>query len=290
MQEISQPSQLVHLMENLVKKGFPRSVHLVTERGHPSGGGKWTLMDSPRLSLCLEGAGRYLIQRESQTAEIKLQRGDMIFVAPHCAMEPHPEARYRALGLVFAPQLTRFLVSEKTAPVGKPPVHRFIFSHHSPSIPDLDGKNFLDAIGRAMGKKPDDLYLRHLLATLLMKATGLLNHSEMENNSGKAQLTWRAACQFIQEHLQEPIGRQDVAAFLHLHPNHLSRLFTRFSRRSFNQYLLERRLARSQELLKRTHSNINEIAFACGFSDPNYFIRCHRRFFGKPPGKARAGL
>ena len=36
-------------------------------------------------------------------------------------------------------------------------------------------------------------------------------------------------------------------------------------------------------LLNQNKYNISEISALCGFSDPNYFTRCFREFFGVPP-------
>jgi len=123
-----------------------------------------------------------------------------------------------------------------------------------------------------------------------VKAYELLAQPLTESSSGKAQLTWKAGVSICGRTFA---GARRKAGGCGVPPppsQSSSRLFTRFSKRSFNQYLMEVRLARSRELLKSSSSNINEIAYACGFSDPNYFIRCHRKFFGKPPGQARVDL
>ncbi len=57
---------------------------------------------------------------------------------------------------------------------------------------------------------------------------------------------------------------------------------------SFTMRLLELRLRKAAELLKRTgERRISDIAFDCGFNDLSYFNRCFRRRFGLTPTAAR---
>jgi transcriptional regulator GlxA family with amidase domain len=44
------------------------------------------------------------------------------------------------------------------------------------------------------------------------------------------------------------------------------------------------RLQRSRELLKVPGMNVSQVARACGYTDPNYFIRCYRDAYGHTPG------
>ena len=71
-------------------------------------------------------------------------------------------------------------------------------------------------------------------------------------------------------------------------PNHLSKLFKRELGISPLDYLLVRRLEYASKLLRGSSMTVREIAFACGFHDPNYFIRIYRKRTGAPPGASRA--
>ncbi len=70
-------------------------------------------------------------------------------------------------------------------------------------------------------------------------------------------------------------------------PNHLSRVFKRELGISPLDYLLARRLEHASKLLRGSVMTVREIAFACGFHDPNYFIRVYRKRTGAPPGASR---
>ncbi|MCX6852503.1 MAG: AraC family transcriptional regulator [Verrucomicrobia bacterium] len=270
-------------IHRLLRRGWPKRVHLALESGSPALRGGLPVHDSPRFSICLAGIGRYVVLRQQRLEVITLQRGDAIVAAPQALMEPHPAARYLAIGFVFAPEMTQCLLAKK----GRGG-HRFLQTHHDSRVLDEDGRHFFQALQNRRGSPPDDLAARRLVELLLIKTAEMSEQPEPAvTKAGKARFTWLAACQFVQENLHHPIGRQEVADFLHLHPNHVSRLFRDFSGQSFLDHLLQARLERSRPMLKDPQLNITEIAHVCGFRDANYFIRCYRRHFGKSPGRAR---
>ncbi len=284
-----QPQRLALLIDRLLTHDFPATVHLASEPGCPPGGEGISLLAYPRFSICLSGSASYHVMRGGALSKITLKRGEAIAVAADCVMEPHPTGRYLALGIVFTPEMTRFLLAKKIPGKGHG-AHRFLIAHHSAATLDDDIRHFFTALFRDSARATADPYLRRLLQLILMKARAI---SDTETNSSastrKAYFTWRAACQYISENASQPIGRTHVADFLQLHPNHLSRLFTQFSGASFNQYLLDTRLRHAVHLLKNPSLNIGEIARACGFSEANYFIRCYRKKFGTTPGRTRLG-
>ena len=53
------------------------------------------------------------------------------------------------------------------------------------------------------------------------------------------------------------------------------------------EYLRISRLKYADHLLATTKLNINEIAYKCGFSSPNYFSKCYKDYFGRTPKSNR---
>jgi len=45
----------------------------------------------------------------------------------------------------------------------------------------------------------------------------------------------------------------------------------------------EARLRKAYQLLEENQMSINDIAYACGFSDPKYFSKCFKQATGKTP-------
>ncbi len=259
-----------------------------------------TALDCPRFSICLWGEARYHIWQNGVRSEVRLRRGDVIYASAGCMMEPAPEANYLSLGVVPHAHLTRFLVAQKRwshananangpLPPPSPPVtrHQFLVTHHTQKTLDADGRHLCEAIDRCAGRNPEDRWLRALFRALLIRSHELLladsEPGREGGEEGRSHFRWQAACQFIRDHLHEPLGRETVASFLQLHPNHISRLFARFSKAPFNQYVMSERIRRARHLLKNPGLNLADIAAACGFSDPNYFSRCYRKVVGRAP-------
>ncbi|MBX3742760.1 MAG: helix-turn-helix transcriptional regulator [Akkermansiaceae bacterium] len=274
-------SRFSRLIDRLLARDLPCGVHAANESGAPPG--SHGVLPYPRFSLCLAGTARYDVSAAGGTRVVTLARGEAIAAAPGCLMEPHPQSRYLALGIVFTPEMTRFLLARKD-----PGQHRFLLAHHSTALLDEETSQFFRALTRPSSRTPGDPYLSKLLQLLLIKSREMVESEQPVPTSRKAWFTWQSACRFMQENFSQPIGRPEVAAFLHLHPNHLSRLFTRFSGCSFNQHLLDIRLRHATEMLADPSMNIGDVARASGIPDTNYFIRCFRKRTGLPPARYRS--
>lgn len=281
MEPATTSSRFSRLLERLVTRNLPSRITIANETGAPIGSPG--VLPFPRYSLCLSGTASYQIMVDGSSQVVALRRGEAILVPPGCMMEPHQASRYLALGVVYTPEMTRFLLARKDARG-----HRFLLAHHSPALADEETLQLFRMLAKPSRRPPDAPFLRKLLQLLLIKSQEMTEGEAPLSSSRKAWFTWQSACQFMQEHFSKPIGRAEVAAFLNLHPNHLSRLFTRFGGTSFNHHLLGIRLHHAREMLADPALNIGDIATACGFTDTNYFIRCFRKETGMPPVRWRS--
>ncbi|MGE9293678.1 MAG: helix-turn-helix transcriptional regulator [Puniceicoccales bacterium] len=259
-------------------------MYFSAEPGFAAQAGSSTILHCPRLNICLAGRARYLVRRGARTVELALVRGDAVYTFSGCSMGTVDGAGYSSLGLVFNPELTRFMVARSNPEHG----HRIVLAHHAPQPLDADGWNLTHALEHTTGHTVE--YPLRLKLTEALLLTSVRTLQAPVTPQGKAALTWQAACQYIEEHLSRPLDRREVADFLQIHPNHLSRLFLRFGSTSFNQTVRDARLRRSRELLHDPGLNIAGIAQASGFPDANYFTRCFRQAFGQTPGEARQRL
>ncbi len=87
---------------------------------------------------------------------------------------------------------------------------------------------------------------------------------------------------YISMHIKDELRLGDLASLFHFSPRNLSRLF-RQSGIHFSSYLNTLRIMRSIELLTDGKMNIQEIAYATGFSSPNNFNRVFKQIVGLPP-------
>lgn len=95
------------------------------------------------------------------------------------------------------------------------------------------------------------------------------------------------ALRFMQEHMHEPISRDDVASVACLSPSHFSRVVKQSFGYSFTDLLSKMRIERAQELLVRTDKSLIHICLDCGFSDQSYFTKVFHKSTGRTPGEYR---
>ena len=81
---------------------------------------------------------------------------------------------------------------------------------------------------------------------------------------------------------------ESIAGEMGRSAKHLGKCFKREVGVSFSQYVSDKRLTRSAELLMRTGLSVIEIALECGFESAEYFTRSFKRRYGVAPTLYRA--
>ncbi len=74
-----------------------------------------------------------------------------------------------------------------------------------------------------------------------------------------------------------------IADEMNMSAKYLGKCFKRELGVSFSQYVSDKRLVRSAELLMRTKLSVLEIALECGFESAEYFTRSFKRRYGVAP-------
>lgn len=92
---------------------------------------------------------------------------------------------------------------------------------------------------------------------------------------------------YIKKHYHRDLSLADLAAFLHQHPNYVSRRFRQTFGCTFSEYLLSERMRLAQSLLRETDLSIRQIAERTGYTDPDYFAKLFRRSVGSTPSVFR---
>ncbi len=96
-----------------------------------------------------------------------------------------------------------------------------------------------------------------------------------------------AVIELMENNLEEPLNRTDLAREAGLSTRQLERLFRKYLARSPARYYLELRLDRARLLLLQTNMSIIDVALACGFVSASHFSKCYRDYFGRTPRKER---
>jgi len=96
----------------------------------------------------------------------------------------------------------------------------------------------------------------------------------------------------IKKHLEEnytdpSLEINKLARQFQMTPGHLCKCFHNTFGMSPKAYLITLRLNEARILLANSNFNVREVAFHCGFNDPNYFTRLFRRRFGFSPSQLK---
>ncbi|MGJ5820906.1 helix-turn-helix domain-containing protein [Paludibaculum fermentans] len=105
---------------------------------------------------------------------------------------------------------------------------------------------------------------------------------------GMARAVLKRVMEFVETHLDEDLGLTRLASVSGLSEDHFARAFRESTGVPPHRFLLQRRLARAQELLESSGMPIADIAHALGFSDQSHLTNMFRRHSGTTPGQVRA--
>ena len=89
--------------------------------------------------------------------------------------------------------------------------------------------------------------------------------------------------QHLEEHVDEDISHEAIAAKYRLHPGYLSRLFKQEMGETLSEYLLRIKIEKAAQLLKEDQYKIGEIAGLVGYSTSSYFSVMFKKYTGCTP-------
>lgn len=92
---------------------------------------------------------------------------------------------------------------------------------------------------------------------------------------------------FIAAHHGEPIGSDDVAAAVHLHPHRAMAVFREVVGDTIGGYLARFRVAQAQRLLLSTTLPVTAVGHQVGFGSTSRFYRVFTDLVGESPGRYR---
>jgi AraC family transcriptional regulator len=88
---------------------------------------------------------------------------------------------------------------------------------------------------------------------------------------------------YIDAHLSENIGLQEMAIVAGLGQYHFSTMFKQSMNVSPYRYVIDRRIEQAKSHLKQTDQAISDVALACGFADQSHLNKHFRRLVGMTP-------
>lgn len=128
-------------------------------------------------------------------------------------------------------------------------------------------------------------FRRFLLAN---QSRGTPDHRFLRRRSEKSALDpVQKMAGYLSANFRKPIGVEDVARQVKLHPNYAMRLFGKHLNMTMIQYLTQQRVAEARRLLLTTDLPILEIVFECGFGSTSQFYQAFETYVGQSPRMLR---
>ncbi|MDO4552639.1 MAG: AraC family transcriptional regulator, partial [Bacillota bacterium] len=93
---------------------------------------------------------------------------------------------------------------------------------------------------------------------------------------------------YCQENYMRKITIAEMARIEFVNPNYFSQFFRNTIFGGFNNMLNFIRCLSAEQLLLTTELSVSEISASCGFSDPKYFYKHFKRWWGRTPQQHRS--
>ncbi len=108
-----------------------------------------------------------------------------------------------------------------------------------------------------------------------------LNHNSLVDN----------AMAYMKENFHDlTLTQQKVADKVFVSAPYLSNLFKHEKGLNFGDYLLELRITKAMELLRDQDAKVYKVAESVGYSNPQYFSVCFKKYTGHTPGEYRKSV
>ena len=138
------------------------------------------------------------------------------------------------------------------------------------------------------------LYLEHLIDLLCLQL--FREHSALpkiditDGDGGLSAWQVRRVTQYMLDHLDEPVGLQEIARSLQLSRFYFCKAFRRATGHTPHEWLVRLRMQRAKELLGDRRLTITEVGLAVGYQTPSAFAHAFRTVVGLTPTAFRHGL
>ena len=139
----------------------------------------------------------------------------------------------------------------------------------------LGGKLYSESLG--------NLFMLDLLRTYCQEKP-----QPQQVNGGLGEKRLKLVLAYIDTHLAENIGLQDMATVAGLGQHHFATMFKQSMGISPYQYVIERRIDRAKRQLRQQDAAIIDVALACGFADQSHLTKHFRKLVGMTPRAFRA--
>ena len=244
-------------------------------------------LDEHYLSIHLGGDKRLHRDGEGRKLSCDARSGAHSFVPAGSAYKWMTEGPIDFAHLYFQPKtIDRFIASSfDRDPRGA--VMRECLGESEQLIDSLAATVLLEV---ARGEGVQQAYLddvMHLLLFQLLRCYSDAASITMPSQHALAPHRLRAALEFIESHLADPIGVSEIAGAAGMSSFHFSRAFRVSTGTPPYSYLLGRRIAAAKTRLIKPGGSLGAIAGECGFTSASQFSRMFKNATGLNPSSFR---
>ncbi|AHM68034.1 AraC-like DNA-binding protein/mannose-6-phosphate isomerase-like protein (cupin superfamily) [Paenibacillus jamilae] len=236
--------------------------------------------DNYELYFLLQGERIYFMNGKVYTA----RKGDLIFILPHdlhSTASTQLEETERIL-IHFSPT---FLPQQDHDILDLPPYQQSALLR-LPAREQVEVERlFLQMNTECRNKQPlHDRCVQHLLLEMLILVhrSEAAERSELVSSHPMHQKITEISS-FIQDHFNEPLTLEQVAACFFISPAYLSRIFLKLTGFHFSEYIRVVRVRAAQTRLRTTKDKIQHIAEDVGFGHASHFNKIFKKITGLSP-------
>ena len=106
-----------------------------------------------------------------------------------------------------------------------------------------------------------------------------------EGSESKQTETIKNAVKYIKEHLNEDLSLETLSKKFSFSPIYFHNSFKAVMNKTLREFVEERRIKKSIDLLQTVSTPLSQIAYECGFTSQSYFCYAFKRYTGTTPRK-----
>ncbi len=121
-----------------------------------------------------------------------------------------------------------------------------------------------------------------MIGGLALKLCALADKYSLESVPSASGLVSRAI-EYINQHIFEDMGIDDICHAIHVSKYHFCRRFKAETKMSVMEYVLKTRIVMAKVMLEKERITVTEVSLRCGFSSVSYFSRVFKSETGMTP-------
>lgn len=123
-----------------------------------------------------------------------------------------------------------------------------------------------------------DILLKPISSVQFIDMIGRVLGSNLTGNK-----TFNEILEYIDDNLSLNLSLGGLAKMFHTSPNYLTKLFVKYTQKTYTAYINGQRIAKAIELLTQSDLSIKEISEKVGFNSLNYFYKKFSEIAGSTP-------